>query len=193
MKPNEPMDQAYLPTVGPLPGAVLPHRSTRRACGVLIESAHSILAGLDPSDDMAYALWHKQAVERPPQRPERAEVRPGQVVRLGRPAAGVQHGLGAGAGRLRRLRRPGRQGDADDEAGRPDEAPGQQPGDVPAAGGGGPRRSTRPRSRRSAAERDYEGLEMYILEQADGDVSAGGSLSASSSRRRASRCGGCRR
>ena len=28
--------------------------------GVLIESAHSILAGLDPSDDMAYALWHKK-------------------------------------------------------------------------------------------------------------------------------------
>src|SRR5262249_3334729 len=26
--------------------------------GVLIESAHSILAGLDPSDDMAYVLWH---------------------------------------------------------------------------------------------------------------------------------------
>ena len=26
--------------------------------GILIESAHSILAGLDPSDDMAYALWH---------------------------------------------------------------------------------------------------------------------------------------
>ena len=26
--------------------------------GALIESAHSILAGLDPSDDMAYALWH---------------------------------------------------------------------------------------------------------------------------------------
>src|SRR5438128_5559107 len=26
--------------------------------GVLIESAQSILAGLDPSDDMAYALWH---------------------------------------------------------------------------------------------------------------------------------------
>src|SRR5207302_11291114 len=25
--------------------------------GTLIESAHSILAGLDPSDDMAYALW----------------------------------------------------------------------------------------------------------------------------------------
>src|SRR5256886_16412229 len=27
---------------------------------VLIESAHSILAGLDPSDDMAYALWHRK-------------------------------------------------------------------------------------------------------------------------------------
>jgi xylose isomerase len=29
-------------------------------CGVLTESAHSILAGLDPSDDMAYALWHNK-------------------------------------------------------------------------------------------------------------------------------------
>ena len=27
---------------------------------MLIESAHSILAGLDPSDDMAYALWHRK-------------------------------------------------------------------------------------------------------------------------------------
>jgi len=56
-KPNEPMDQAYLPTVGHMIGlcyrTVDPSRS-----GVLIESAHSILAGLDPSDDMAYALWH---------------------------------------------------------------------------------------------------------------------------------------
>src|SRR5208337_2029645 len=28
--------------------------------GVLIESAHSILAGLDPSDDIANALWHNK-------------------------------------------------------------------------------------------------------------------------------------
>ncbi|HEX8203755.1 MAG TPA: xylose isomerase, partial [Isosphaeraceae bacterium] len=28
--------------------------------GVLIESAHSILAGLDPADDMAYALYHNK-------------------------------------------------------------------------------------------------------------------------------------
>ena len=59
MKPNEPMDQAYLPTPGHFLAlcykTVAPSRS-----GVLIESAHSILAGLDPSDDMAYALWHKK-------------------------------------------------------------------------------------------------------------------------------------
>ncbi len=58
-KPNEPMDQAYLPTVGHMIGiaykTVDPDRS-----GVLIESAHSILAGLDPADDMAYALYHNK-------------------------------------------------------------------------------------------------------------------------------------
>jgi xylose isomerase len=58
-KPNEPMDQAYLPTVGHMIGVayktVAPERS-----GVLIESAHSILAGLDPADDMAYALYHNK-------------------------------------------------------------------------------------------------------------------------------------
>ena len=57
MKPNEPMDQAYLPTPGHFLG--LAYRTTHPSrVGVLIESAHSILAGLDPSDDMAYALWH---------------------------------------------------------------------------------------------------------------------------------------
>jgi len=57
MKPNEPMDQAYLPTVGHFMGLVYRTLDPKRV-GVLIESAHSILAGLDPSDDMAYALWH---------------------------------------------------------------------------------------------------------------------------------------
>lgn len=57
MKPNEPMDQAYLPTPGHF--LALCYRAADPSrCGVLIESAHSILAGLDPSDDMAYALWH---------------------------------------------------------------------------------------------------------------------------------------
>lgn len=58
-KPNEPMDQSYLPTVGHMVGlcykTIAPDRS-----GVLIESAHSILAGLDPADDMGYALWHNK-------------------------------------------------------------------------------------------------------------------------------------
>lgn len=57
MKPNEPMDQAYLPTVGHF--LALCYRTADPSrCGVLIESAHSILAGIDPSDDMACALWH---------------------------------------------------------------------------------------------------------------------------------------
>jgi xylose isomerase len=59
MKPNEPMDQAYLPTPGHFL-ALCYRASDPSRVGVLIESAHSILAGLDPSDDMAYALWHKK-------------------------------------------------------------------------------------------------------------------------------------
>lgn len=59
MKPNEPTDSAYMPTVGHFLAlcyrTIDPSRS-----GVLIESAHSILAGIDPSEDMAYALWHKK-------------------------------------------------------------------------------------------------------------------------------------
>jgi xylose isomerase len=57
MKPNEPMDQAYLPTVGHFLG-LCAHTADPSRVGTLIEAAHSILAGLDPSDDMAYALWH---------------------------------------------------------------------------------------------------------------------------------------
>src|SRR6202051_301779 len=59
MKPNEPMDQAYLPTPGHFLALCYKTAEPSRV-GVLIESAHSILAGLDPSDDMAYALWHKK-------------------------------------------------------------------------------------------------------------------------------------
>lgn len=59
MKPNEPMDQAYCPSVGHFMGLAYRTSDPKRV-GVLIESAHSILAGLDPSDDMAYALWHQK-------------------------------------------------------------------------------------------------------------------------------------
>src|SRR5206468_11482812 len=55
-KPNEPMDQAYLPTGGHMIGVCYKTVDPARS-GVLIESAHSILAGLDPADDMAYALY----------------------------------------------------------------------------------------------------------------------------------------
>ena len=59
MKPNEPMDLMYLPTTGHFLAlcykTVDPNRS-----GILIESAHAILAGLDPSDEFAYALWHNK-------------------------------------------------------------------------------------------------------------------------------------
>lgn len=59
MKPNEPMDQAYMPTVGHF--LALSYKTAEPSrVGVLIESAHSILAGLDPSDDMAFALWHNK-------------------------------------------------------------------------------------------------------------------------------------
>src|SRR5205823_11268575 len=59
MKPNEPMDQSYLPTPGHFLALSYLTKEPARV-GVLIESAHSILAGLDPSDDMAYALWHQK-------------------------------------------------------------------------------------------------------------------------------------
>ncbi len=54
-KPNEPMDQAYIPTTGHALALGLLCSDSKRV-GVNIESAHAILAGLDPSDEMGYAL-----------------------------------------------------------------------------------------------------------------------------------------
>ncbi len=54
-KPNEPVDHAFIPTIGH--ALALGGRSRDPArVGVLIESAHAILAGLDPSDEMGFAL-----------------------------------------------------------------------------------------------------------------------------------------
>ena len=54
-KPNEPMDQAYIPTIGH--AIALGQRSIAPdRMGGLIETAHAQLAGLDPSDEMAFAL-----------------------------------------------------------------------------------------------------------------------------------------
>lgn len=54
-KPNEPMDLAYIPTIGHAIAIGLLSNSPERV-GCLVESAHAILAGLDPSDEMAFAL-----------------------------------------------------------------------------------------------------------------------------------------
>jgi xylose isomerase len=56
-KPNEPMDHTYIPTIGHAIGLAYRTDDPSRVGG-LIESAHAILAGLDPSDEMAYALAH---------------------------------------------------------------------------------------------------------------------------------------
>ena len=54
-KPNEPMDLAYIPTIGHALALGFQTAEPARV-GCLVESAHAILAGLDPSDEMAFAL-----------------------------------------------------------------------------------------------------------------------------------------
>ena len=56
-KPNEPMDHAYIPTTGHAIALGMLTSDAGRV-GVNIESAHAILAGLDPSDEMGFALAH---------------------------------------------------------------------------------------------------------------------------------------
>jgi xylose isomerase len=56
-KPNEPTDMAFVPTTGhALTLAYASQDHTR--VKALIESAHALLANLDPSDEMAFALAH---------------------------------------------------------------------------------------------------------------------------------------
>lgn len=54
-KPNEPMDHTYIPTTGHAVALAFKSCDPARV-GVNIESAHAILAGLDPSDEMGFAL-----------------------------------------------------------------------------------------------------------------------------------------
>lgn len=56
-KPNEPMDSSIIPTIGHAIALGFLTKDPKRVC-CLIETAHSVLAGLDPSDDMGYALAH---------------------------------------------------------------------------------------------------------------------------------------
>jgi xylose isomerase len=54
-KPNEPMDVAYLPTIGHALAIAQLTRDPKRV-GCLIESAHALLAGLDPADEIDFAM-----------------------------------------------------------------------------------------------------------------------------------------
>jgi xylose isomerase len=54
-KPNEPMDMAFIPTIGHALALGFQAKDPARV-GVLMESAHVVLAGLDPADDIGFAL-----------------------------------------------------------------------------------------------------------------------------------------
>jgi xylose isomerase len=54
-KPNEPMDHAYVPTIGHAL-AIAQLTTNPKRVGCLIESAHAILAGLDPADEIDFAM-----------------------------------------------------------------------------------------------------------------------------------------
>ena len=54
-KPNEPMDHAYLPTIGHALAIAQLTRDPKRV-GCVIESAHSMLSGHDPADDIEFAM-----------------------------------------------------------------------------------------------------------------------------------------
>lgn len=58
-KPNEPMDMAYIPTIGHALALGFQANDPDRV-GVLMETAHVILAGLDPADDLGFALALKK-------------------------------------------------------------------------------------------------------------------------------------
>ncbi len=54
-KPNEPMDLAFIPTMGHALALGFQAKDPSRV-GVLMETAHSILAGLDPSDEIGFSM-----------------------------------------------------------------------------------------------------------------------------------------
>jgi xylose isomerase len=54
-KPNEPMDHAYLPTIGHALAIAQLCRDPKRV-GCVVETAHAILAGLDPAEEMEFAM-----------------------------------------------------------------------------------------------------------------------------------------
>ena len=54
-KPNEPIDRSYCGTIGHVMAVSAASKDPKRV-GAVLESAHAILAGLDPANDMGFAL-----------------------------------------------------------------------------------------------------------------------------------------
>ena len=54
-KPNEPIDRSYCGTIGHVMAISAASKDPARV-GAVLESAHAILAGLDPANEMAFAL-----------------------------------------------------------------------------------------------------------------------------------------
>ena len=113
-KPNEPMDQAYLPTVGHMIGVA--YKTVDPSPFRRLDRKRPLDSGRPrPGRRHGLCPLSQQALERAPERPERPEIRPGQGFRLGRPPPRVQPDLGAREKRLRperRVRGARRQGDA---------------------------------------------------------------------------------
>ena len=133
--------------------------------GGLIETAHALLAGLDPSDEMAFALsagklWSVHLNDQNGLKFDQDKSFGG-----GQPPRRLQPGPRAGVGEVLRHRpfhRPGREGHADAEGRGGPQAPGQQPGGVP-------KLVEKVRSfpadvaQQCVADRDYEALEFAVL------------------------------
>ncbi|GBG07971.1 xylose isomerase [Paenibacillus agaridevorans] len=58
-KPNEPIDRSFVPTVGHVLGFAAGTNDPERV-GALLESAHAVLAGLDPALEMAFCLAQRK-------------------------------------------------------------------------------------------------------------------------------------
>ncbi len=58
-KPNEPVDRSFLPTAGHTIALASKTVEPNRV-GVNLETAHAILAGLDPANEMAFALFYNK-------------------------------------------------------------------------------------------------------------------------------------
>ncbi|MBN1298268.1 MAG: TIM barrel protein [Actinobacteria bacterium] len=58
-KPNEPVDRSFLPTIGHAL-AIAEKTIDSLRVGVNLETAHAVLAGLDPATEIAFALYFKK-------------------------------------------------------------------------------------------------------------------------------------